>query len=169
MWPWSRVFILIISTQIISCLWRYFQWIHLLWWKGAFCLGFINLYSAISKDYLCIKSSFTKCSNSKTKYLLQLQGLLSVVSLTMETTLHRKLACTGKLQSVFPFSLAYFISYTIPKVPMSCFWTDSLYTFWISLSMHNGAPVLYRMRSYLHILFFSSCKECGFCYINCTF
>jgi len=71
---------------------------------------------------------FTIFSSSKKKYLLQLQGLFSVVFLTMETILHRKLASTGKQQSVFLCSLAYFISYTIPKVPISCFWTDSLYT-----------------------------------------
>jgi len=41
------------------------------------------------------QTSFTKFSSSKKKYLLQLQGVFSVVSLTMETTLHRKLASTG--------------------------------------------------------------------------
>jgi hypothetical protein len=55
-------------------------------------------------------TSFTKFASCKTKYLLLLQEVFSIVPLTMETTLHRKPDCTGKLQSVFPCSLAYFIS-----------------------------------------------------------
>lgn len=55
-------------------------------------------------------TGFTKFASCKTKYLLLLQEVFSFVSLTMETTLHRKPACTGKLQSIFPCSLAYFIS-----------------------------------------------------------
>ena len=97
--------------------------------------------------YAKSQTSFTKFSSSKTKCVLQLQGLFYVVSLTMEKTLHRKLASTGKIECVFLCSLAYFISYTIPKVPMPCFWTGSLYTFWTSLSMYDGAPFLYRMSS----------------------
>ena len=71
--------------------------------KGCPCFFFLlTPYSATSKYHpgkKNVKTSCTKFANSKMKYFHQLQGVFFVMSLSMESTLHRKPASTAKLQS----------------------------------------------------------------------